>query len=167
MSDPSVRGDPFERARTVAAALLLAAGIAAIAGSLMDWVTISNAPELVEGSDFESEQVESPNTEPFSGVEQGDGWAVLVAGTVVVLGALLLFVRQRSGWAWLSLIASVVIGAIAFADYRGVAELAREMDVSGEVDPGLGLALVAGAGIVGLVASAAGIAATPADRDGV
>ncbi|MDQ3620109.1 MAG: hypothetical protein M3391_08280, partial [Actinomycetota bacterium] len=61
---------------------------------------------------------------------------------------------------------SVVIGAIAFADYRGVTELAREMDVSGEVDPGLGLALVAGAGIIGLVASAAGIAATPAERDG-
>lgn len=167
MSDPSVRGDPFERARAAAAALLLAAGIAAIAGSLLDWITISNAPELVPGSDFESQQVERPDTEPFSGIEQGDGWAVLTAGIVVVVGAFLLFVRKRASWAWLALIASVVIGAIAFADYRGVAELANEMNVSGEVGPGLGLALVAGAGIAGLVASAAGIAATPSERAGV
>lgn len=167
MSKPSVRGDPLSKVRTVAVALLLLVGVAAIAGSMLDWVTVSDAPELVEGADFEDETVPPPDTQPFTGLEQGDGWAVLVAGVVVVIGASLLLVRKRSGWAWLALIGSVVIGAVAFADYRGVTELAREMDVSGEVAPGPGLALVAGAGIVGLLASAAGIASTPAEREPV
>jgi hypothetical protein len=165
MSEPSVRGDPFAKVRIIAVALLLIAGVAAIAGSMLEWVTISEAPELVEGADFEDETVTPPDTEPFSGLEQGDGWPVLVSGIVVMIGASLLLIRKRSGWAWLALIGSVVIGAVAFADYRGVAELARDMDVSGEVEPGLGLALVAGAGIIGLLASAAGIAATPAERE--
>jgi hypothetical protein len=165
MSQPPVRGDPFSRVRIIAVALLLVAGVTAIAGSTLEWVTITEAPELVEGADFEDETVAPPDTDPFTGLEHGDGWAVLVAGVVVIIGASLLLVRKRSGWAWLALIGSVVIGAVAFADYRGVTELARDMDVSGEVDPGLGLALVAGAGIIGLLASAAGIAATPAERE--
>lgn len=167
MSEPSVRGDPFIKVRIAAGALLLIAGAAAITGSMLEWVTISNAPELVEGADFETETVAPPDTDPFTGLEHGDGWAVLVAGVVMMVGASLLLIRKRSGGAWLALLGAVVIGAVAFADYRGVAELARNMDVSGEVDPGLGLALVAGAGIVGLLASAAGIAATPTERESV
>ncbi|MGH2730383.1 MAG: hypothetical protein ACRDJI_07200 [Actinomycetota bacterium] len=151
MSEPPAQ-DFMERARSVAASVLFAAGLAAILGSVIDWVTIEPPPRLP------SDQ----NAEPFTGVEADDGWWVIAAAVLVITSAVLLVLRRRSLYGWLGFAASTVIGSIAVADYRGVEELAERMDrVGRDVDPGLGLSLVAAAALVGLLASAAGAAASP------
>ena len=158
--------DFFDRARRFAVVLLLLAGVAAIAGSSLDWVTIT-VQRIDPQADFGSNQaaLEEPGrTRPFSGLEAGDGYWALGGGIVIVIAAGLLLIRPRGRWATLAFLASLIIGAIDFADYRGVGDvsssISTRMDL-GAARPGVGLTLVAAAGFLGIVGSAAAIAATP------
>lgn len=154
MSPPGT-GDFFERARAIAASVLFAAGAAAVIGSFLDWVTVEAVPPEVPGQ-------QSHRLPPFSGLELGDGWVVLGAGVVMLVGAAFIVVKGTSGYAWLTFLASVVIGGIAISDYRGIEEVHLEMEGIGTgPNPGLGLTLVAAAGIIGLIASVGAIAASP------
>jgi LPXTG-motif cell wall-anchored protein len=167
MVDPRAR-DLFDRARTWAVALMLVAGVAAVAGSALDWVTITARPELRPDATFEgaSNQPEEPRaTQPFTGLEAGDGWWSLAGGVGLALGAGLLLVRKRAGGAWFGTVASMVIGAVAIADYRGIGDLSssisHRMDIVGRAEPGVGLVLVVAGALAGLIGSVAGIAASP------
>lgn len=163
-----VQGDFFDRVRAVVVAVMLAAGAALIVGSVIDWVTIAEAPALVEGFDFgeSNDLVEEPEvSQPFTGLETTYGTYSLASGIALVLAALMLFLRRRGKWAWLGFAASMVSGGLAIAAYRGIADTAsplyEQLDIVGRAEPALGLTLVAAGAIVGLVSSAAGVAATP------
>lgn len=150
----------FDRARAWAGVMLLAAGVAAITGSLLDWVSI-DAPGQT-GDEFAQHRVlGETNTEPFSGVDANDGWWTLGAGVVLLASAALLVARKKALYAWLGFVASVVIGAVAIADFRGIENLASRMRIIGDARPALGITLVAASAIVGLIASVAGVAASP------
>ena len=158
----------FDVARKWAVAVMLAAGCAAILGSMLDWVTISARPALVEGSTFEGaeNQPRQPKvTQPFSGIDAGDGWWTLAGGAGLAGSGLALLLRRRALRGWTGILSSIVIGAVAIADFRGVGDLtsaiARRMDIVGRADPGLGLTLVAAAALAGMIGSVAGIAASP------
>ncbi len=150
--------DTFDRARSIAAAFLVAAGAAVIVGTVLDWVTIE--PPLLIPAD----QIEA--TEPFTGLETKSAPYLLLGAGAVILLALLLVVRGKSVYAWLAFLASIGIGAIGFQNYRGIEELFYEqMQRVGDPDPALGLMLVAAGGVVGVIAGAAGIAAVPPSGD--
>jgi hypothetical protein len=160
--------DVFDRARAWAAAVMVAAGATAVVGSGLDWVTIAVRPELQEGTDFGAapEQPEAPRvTRPFTGLEARDGWWTAAAGAVLAASGVALYLRRRAGWAWIGLLAAIVIGAVAIADYRGVGDLSssisHRMNIVGGAKPAIGLLLVVGAALTGLIASVAGMAATP------
>lgn len=162
------QGDFFDRARRVAVAALIAAGAAAIVGSALDWVTISERPQLQQDVDFQerNELVEEPEvTRPFTGLEAEYGYYSLIGGVLVAAGAILLLWRKRGKYAWLCFVASVTVGAIAIAAYRGISDssssLYLRMDIIGRAEPALGVTLVTAGAIVGLLASVAGVAATP------
>lgn len=146
--------DTFDRARSVSAAFLVAAGAAVILGTVLDWVTIERPPII---------PLDQENAaQPFSGLETKSAPYLLIAAGAVILLALLLVARRRSIYAWGAFLASMVIGAIAFQNYRGIDELFYEqMERIGDPAPALGLMLVAAGGVIGLIASAAGIAAIP------
>lgn len=145
----------FDRARSVAAACMLAAGVAASAGTFLDWVTIVPPERIPE------EQAERVAT--FRGIETSDGWIVLLAAGVILLSAVLLVVRKRSMYGWIGFFSSMLIGGIALADYRGIEELFYdEMNRIGDPSPAFGLTLVAASSLVGIIASAIGAAASPA-----
>ncbi len=153
MSDAGTR-DYFDTARSYAAAVLVAAGAAAILGSFLDWVTIE-PPEVVPVDQL-------PKLEPFNGVEANDGLLIIGAAVFVIICAALLIVRRRALWAWGAFLGSMMIGGIGVADYRGIEQIFfDEMDRIGDPAPALGLSLVAAAGFIGLIAAAAGVAATP------
>ncbi|MGH2809042.1 MAG: hypothetical protein ACRDKT_17400 [Actinomycetota bacterium] len=146
--------DYFDKARSIAAAVMVAAAMAAVIGSLLDWVSIE-PPAIVPVA-------QENQLEPFTGIEVNDGWVTAIAGILVMAFAALLVTRRRALWAALAFICSMVIGAVAVADYRGIQQIAYdEMNRIGEVRPGVGLTLVAAAGFIGLIAAAAGVAATP------
>ncbi|HEY7876476.1 MAG TPA: hypothetical protein VIG64_15280 [Actinomycetota bacterium] len=160
MADAPAR-DFFDKARELVSAALFVAGALAIVGSLLDWVTFTLDPPLFG--------VIAPRpSDPISGFDVGDGWLVAGAGVVLIAAAFLLVLRRRAGFAGLGLLASMFIGAIAISDYRGVgdltSDLARELDLVGEPHAAIGLTLVVAASILGLIASVAGIAATPRGR---
>lgn len=153
MSDAET-SDYFDRARSIAAAFMVAAGAAAIVGSLLDWVTIE--PPVIIPAD------QAPRTEAFSGVDAKDGLFIIGGGVLLLLFALLIFLRRRSIWGWAGFLVSMIIGAVGVADYRGIEQIFYdEMNRIGSPAPALGLSLVVAAGFIGLVASAAGVAATP------
>ena len=148
--------DTFDTARSASAAALIAAGGAAIIGTMLDWVTVE--PPLVTPI----RQV--PRTEPFTGWETSHGLFIVIGAAIVIVCALLLFLRGRTLYAWGAFIASMLVGGIGIAEYRGLDNLFYgEMNGIGNPSPALGLALVAGAGIVGVIAAAAAVAATPSD----
>lgn len=154
MSSPDT-SDFFERARAVAASVLFAAGAAALIGSFLDWVTVEAVPPEVP-------QEQAHRLPPFSGLELGDGWAVLGAALVLLLAAFLVVMKGTSGFGWLAFLAAIVIGGIAISDYRGIEEVHLDMEGIGSGPrPGLGLTLVAAAGMIGLIASVGAIAASP------
>jgi hypothetical protein len=166
--------DFFDRARAWASAVMLAAGAAAIIGSTLEWVTITVRPELVPGTTFEGEanRPEEPKvTKPFTGLEARDGWVSLAGGVLIVLAGVLLFLRERAVWGWLGLVGSVLVGSVAIADYRGIGDLSssisRRMDIVGGARPAVGLTLVVAAALLGLIASVAGVAASPRERVGI
>ena len=146
--------DFFDKARAVAVMVLVVAGLAAIAGTFLDWVTIE-PPARVPNA-------QADRLAAFTGLETSDGRLIVLAGIVVLGSAVALSIRKTSGPAWLAFAASIVIGAIAIADYRGIDTLFYdEMQRIGRPFPAFGLKLVAAAGILGLIGSVAGIAATP------
>jgi len=146
--------DTFDRARSIAAAFLVAAGAAVILGTVLDWVTIEPPPFVPE------DQAEA--TQPFTGLETKSAPYLLVGAGGVILLALLLVARRRSLYAWLAFLVSMFLGGIGFQNYRGIDELFYEqMERIGDPDPALGLMLVAAGGVVGVIAGAAGVAAVP------
>jgi hypothetical protein len=156
--------DFFDRARVAAATALIVTGALAIVGCFLKWVTFS----LDEPTGTTTSQ---KPTAPIAGTKVSDWKVVLVAGALVIICALLLAIRKRSFYAWVCFLASMVIGAIAVADYRGLGdptsgflrglERALHTTVQGKAQPGIGLTLIAVAGVGGLIASVIGIAATP------
>jgi hypothetical protein len=156
--------DFFDRARAAAAVALVVTGSLAVAGCFLRWVTFS----LDEPPGTTTTQQPSA---PIAGTKVSDWKVVLVAGAVVIVCAILLAIRKRSLYAWICFLASMVIGAIAVADYRGLGdptsgflrglERALHTTVQGKAQPGIGLTLVAIAGVGGLIVSVVGIAATP------
>ena len=164
--------DYFDRARAWAVVVMVVAGLLAITGSALEWVTIGLRPELRSGTRFDDETaLDEPRvSEPFTGLEAGDGWWSLSGGIVLVLAAALLWLRRRSVWGWLGLLGSVVIGAIAVADYRGIGDLSsslsHRLNIVGEAEPAIGITLVVAAALAGLLGSATGIAASPAQNLG-
>lgn len=154
MSEPS-SGDYFERARAISASVLFAAAAAAIIGSVLDWIVVDATPP-----DVPSDQMD--RLPPFTGLEVGDGWVVIAAAIVVSISAF--FIVAKGRYAWLAFFGSVVIGGIAISDYRGVSDIHVELEGIGRGPrPGLGLTLVAAAGVIALIASAASIAASPSN----
>jgi len=158
---PMSRAEPrdfFDLARSFAMALLVGAGVAAIVGTALHWVTIQ-PPEVVP-------QDQADALAAFRGIETSDGRLILVGGVILVASALALGFRKTSGPAWIALFTSVIVGAIAIADYRDITTVFYdEMQRIGRPSPALGLLLDAAAGIVGLIGSLMGIAASPR-RDG-
>ncbi len=150
-------GDYFERARAVSASVLFAAAAAAIIGSVLDWVVVAQTPP-----DVPADQLD--RLPPFTGIELGDGWYVIGAAIVVLISAFLIVMKGR--YAWLAFLGCVVIGGIAISDYRNVGELHLQLEAIGrDPRPGVGLTLVAAAGLVGLIAAVGSIAASPSNRD--
>ena len=146
--------DYFDTARSAAAAFMFAAAAAAIIGSLLNWVSIEPPPIIPVDQEHQ--------LEPFNGLDINDGWVTAIAGILLVAFTALLVVRRRAFWAGLAFLASMVIGGIAVADYRGIEQISyEEMDRIGAIGPGVGLTLVAAAGFIGLIASATAVAATP------
>jgi hypothetical protein len=148
----------FDRARAVAASILFATGAAAILGSLLEWVTVESLPPTVP-----PEQLD--RLPPLTGIEVTDGWYVIGAAAVILVCAFGLMLKPRSGWGWLSFVASMVMGAVAIADYRDIQGLFADAEgIGGGPVPGLGLMLVIAASFAGIIASVAAIAATPRER---
>lgn len=172
MREPSsqvVQNDIFDKARALAVAALVAAAAAAVVGSLLDWVTIDERPGIAPDVDFGTQEVEEPEfSEPYSGIDARDGWIVIVAGIVLAVSAAGLAVRRRKVYALLAFVAAMVIGGIAFADYRAIGDVSSgisdRMEIVGDPEPAIGITLVAVAGVVGLVGSVAALVATPSDR---
>jgi hypothetical protein len=152
--------DYFDMARAWAVTAMLVAGALAIAGSFMDWVTLTPPPVVPPE--------EAERLVPFTGLDARSGWYVIAAGIVLIVSAVLLYVRKKSGFAWLGFLASMAIGAIAISDYRGIGDLQsaimRRTDVIGDAEPAIGIMLVALSALVGVIGSVAGVAASPAER---
>lgn len=166
MADSAEPPNVFDKARRAAVIVLLIAGATTIAGSLLNWVSISRPP-LVEGADFgdNNDKVVEEASEPFTGVEAAYGYYSLAGGIILMLGALLLQARSRGKYAFVSFVAAMLIGGMALVAYRQISDrtsvLYLRMDIEGVARPGLGLTLVTVGAIVGLLASVAGFAATP------
>ena len=152
---PAASRNYFDRARAVAASALFAAGAAAILGSLLEWVTVEARPPSVPEDQLH-------RLPPLTGTEVTDGWYVIGAAVVVIVSAFALVMRKNSGWGWLAFVSSIVIGAVAVADYRDIEGLFSDVEGIGRGPvPGLGLMLVIASSFVGVVASVAGVAASP------
>jgi hypothetical protein len=152
----------FDKARIWAATVLVVAGVAAVAGSLLDWVTIEALGAPSRAAHFGHQRIQGPaRATPFTGIEAKDGWWTLAAGVVVVVAAGLLIARRRALYAWLAFLASIVLGAVAVADFRGIENLSARMHVAADVRPAFGITLVAASSLAGLIASLAGVAASP------
>lgn len=159
--------DYFDRARIVAIVVLVVAAAAAITGSVLDWSTAGEFPEPLR-SRLGDDVARPEPSEPFTGVDAGDGIVVIVAGAVMALCALLLGIRRRGLWSAIALLCSLVIGAIGIASYRAIGDidsaLSRKMNVIGDIDPAVGVVLVAAAGLLGLLGAVLGLVATPSER---
>ena len=161
----------FDRARRLAAAGIVLAGLCAITGSLLDWAVITER-EVAADVDFgeQTDEIEPGQGEPFKGVDDRDGRLTLAGGVGLIAAAVALVVRKTTGFAWLAFWVSLAIGGIAFADYRTVSDTSPDSapggillrhEVGEEASPGVGLTLVAAAGMLGIISSVGGVAATP------
>jgi hypothetical protein len=157
VAQPDNARDFFDTARMVAATILFVAGVVAVAGTFLDWVTIT-PPERVPASQEDA-------LATFTGIETSDGRLIAIGGVVLAGMAALLVLKKRSRYAWIAFVVSVILGAIAIADYRDITGVFYdEMQRIGRPHPAIGLFLDAAAAVAGLVGSLAGIAATP-NRD--
>jgi predicted membrane channel-forming protein YqfA (hemolysin III family) len=163
------RSDYFDRARLVAVVVLFVAAGIAIAGSFLNWVTISVRPTVDPEADFGGEQIDAPGVRAsYSGVDANDGWYVVVGSVVVAAAAAGLAITRRGRYAWLAFIAAIFVGAVALAAYRSVGSLdssiSRRMEIVGDPDPGVGIILVAIGGVAALLGAVLGLISTPARR---
>lgn len=156
--------DYFVRARRVAAAGLVVAAVIAAVGATLPWARATGTPTLVPGTDFGNDGAIEPPRASVSGLEAGDGWWIVTGAIVLMISATLLLLWARgAGW---GLLASVLIGGIAIADYRGIEQLAQDERVAGtEIGAGVGLTLVIGAAFLGTITAVAGMAASPRAAD--
>jgi hypothetical protein len=168
VSSQPLQRDFFDRVRSIAVAVMIAAGIAIVIGSFLEWVSLSDVPDRVEDADFGTEEDfrdEEQTTEPVAGTETTYGTYALITGLVLGVAGVLLLVRRRGLWAWLGFFAAIVAGGLALTSFRGIADrsspLYQELDLVGRARPGFGLTLVAAGAIIGLVASIGGHIATP------
>ena len=159
------RGDYFDRARALAAAVCIAAAAAGVIGSLLEWVRIipvgGGEPRIVGGV---------PNaSEPFTGLEARDGWYVVVAAMVLAIATVIAMTRRKRSFAWVAALSAVLIGGIALAALRAIDDTAsgisRRMDIIGDADPAFGLLLVGAAGVIGLLGAVGLLTATPPRRN--
>lgn len=147
--------DFLDRARVWSATGMFIAAALLIAGSFLDWVTIELLPDRIPPE-------QAHRAPPFNGFDVGDGYGICVAAVIIAVCAMLLVIRARSGYALTAVVASIVAGGIAVSDYRAVDQVFEDLEGIGRgVDPGAGLTLVAVGAFLGLVASAAAVAATP------
>ena len=150
--------DYFEKARLGSASLLFAAGLTAAAGSLLEWAHVVECPPR------RTAEV-AARCASYNGITAGDGWVSLVAGAGVILCAVLLAIRGRGVWARLAFLASIVVGAVGMSAYRAVSDTTSAISLRtgaiGRYEAAIGVSLVAAAGLIGLIASVGGIAATP------
>lgn len=157
-------GDYFERARAVSIALLMLAGVLAIAGSFMDWTTKGTIPEEIR-LQSSVPVIEDQLSDPVTGFDAGDGKVVIGAAVFVLVSAMLLAVTRQGRYGLLALLASVVTGAVAIAAYRSLGDTTsdffRKLDLAGAIDPGIGLILVAVAGLLGVLAGSLGMISSP------
>ena len=157
--------DFFERARRFVVAILLAVGAASVIGAVLDWAVLERCPEILPGSTFDDAELDEPPPCPVRGIDTTEGKVVVVAGFVTLGAAIMLTLRVRTGFAWLALASSVVIGSVAVASYRGIGDanssLSRRLGLIDAYEPGIGLTLVAASAVIGIIAAAGGIAATP------
>jgi hypothetical protein len=155
MSDGRVADDFLHRARRVASGLLVLAGLLAIVGSFLPWVSIS--PPAVLPAE------EAANAQAFTGVEARDGWWVVGSGGILTLLALGVVARGRSLYGWLAFLVSVVVGSIVIADYRGLNEItsaiSRRMNIVGDATAGAGLVIVGIAALIGVIGALVAVAA--------
>ena len=162
--------DFFDKARISAGVVMLLAGMAAVVGSVVDWVSVTPPPKPPPGIDFENDAFgDEESSEPFNGLEAGDGW-VTTAGGCAQLGAGLLLISRRRG-GWLGILASIPIGAVAISTYKALGSptsaLMERTETVGDADPALGLTLVAAAALIGLISAVIGVAATPKNQGAV
>jgi hypothetical protein len=161
----------FDRARLFAAAGLVLAGLCAIGGSFLEWAVITER-QVAEDVDFGegTDEIEPGQGEPFTGIEDRDGRLTLAGGAGLIAAAVALVVRKKTGFAWIAFWISLAIGGIAFADYRTVSDKSPDSapggillrhEVGEEASPGVGLTLVAAAGMLGIMSAVGGVAATP------
>ena len=160
MSKPTFRGDYFDRARRVAVAILVLAAVLGILGSFLDWIVITELPPEPEAG------YGGQRTVPYAGVDARDGWIVIGAAVVLLAATAGLALRRRT--AWIAFIASIVMGAVAFSAYREVGNLSsaisRRMDIVGDPEPAIGVALVAIGGVAALLGSVLGMISSPRAR---
>ena len=166
---PAMSTDFFDKARRFAAAGIVLAGLCAIAGSFLDWAVITER-RVATNVDFgaETDELEPGQGEAFKGVDDRDGRLTLAGGAGLIATAVALLVRKTTGAAWLAFWISLAIGGIAFADFRTVSEnesaprgILLRHEVGAEASAGPGLAVVAAAGMLGVISSVGGVAATP------
>jgi hypothetical protein len=164
------RGDYFDRARSVAVALLVVSALSAIGGSFLNWVTITERPSIAPDTEFQDETpgFERPRfSRPYSGTDARDGWVVVGAASVVLLAAIGLWIKRTRGFGWLAFLGAVVMGGVALADYRGIGDVSSaisdRMEVVGDPEPAIGIMLVAGAAIAALIGSSIGLIATASE----
>jgi hypothetical protein len=159
-------GDYLDRMRGLAAVALSVAVIFATLGSFLDWAHISEGTKAPPAG--------GPGAAPIlrlsvRGIETGDGWWVLGASAIILLAAVFLVLRKRSLYAWISFLATAVMGSLVFADFRGIGDLAAAISapagVVGKAEPAIGLILVAVAVFVAVVGSLVGVAASPRQPD--
>jgi hypothetical protein len=160
--------DFFARARRVAVAVMLAAGAAIVIGGVLDWATLERCPEVVEGSTFDESELEAVPPCPLRGIDATEGKVTVGAGFVMLFAAIMLTLRERSGYAWLALLCSIVAGSAAIAAYRTIGDpdssISRRFGLIDAYEVALGLNLAAAAAIVAMFASIAAITATPKTR---
>ena len=157
--------DPATKFRLWSASLLLVAGAVGVVGSVIDWVTVEPPPRPPAGVDFDNRPFAAEeSSEPFTGLEAGDGWVTVAAAGVLLLAGIRLVMDRRGGA--IGFLAAIVMGAVAIAAYKGIdsptSGIMERTDTVGDARPAAGLVLVAGAAFAGLVAALMGIAATPA-----
>jgi hypothetical protein len=162
--------DFFDKARRFAAAGIVLAGLCAVGGSFLDWAVITErevAPNVDFGED--AGEIEPGQGVAFQGVDDRDGRLTLGGGVALVAAAVALLVRKKTGNAWIAFWVSLAIGGIAFADFRTISAndtaaprgILIRHEVGAEASAGPGLAFVAAAGILGVISSVGGVAATP------
>lgn len=161
--------DFFDKARRFAAAGIVLAGLCAVAGSFLDWAVITErevAPNVDFGED--TDEIEPGQGEAFRGIDDRDGLLTLAGGAALIAAAVALLARKKTGTAWMAFWISLAIGGIAFADFRTISSndfaprgILLRHEVGAEASPGPGIAVTAAAGMLGVLSSVGGVAATP------